>query len=796
MARHYPDDPRVQTVIEGLVDAFLCYGSVRSVAEALSRETGQTVYPNRIHGLLSLDRNRSINTSTLELLEQGLDSLSTPDDAESTRMRVEDEIRRTSTVNQALAGPTTIQEAGDIPGAVLERFLAPTALGLAPSGEDRVPTGIPDWTWQDTAVRQIGQDLAASQNPVLGVVIPTGGGKTRVGLRAALDFLHQSGNRDKHLVWVTHRVTLQTQARRQLQRLLREDEGLPRDASSIFDDRIHFVSIGRFSETRRTLGEKIGLIVLDEAHHAPAPSYSELVDSPHPKIYLTATPVRLDQVDIGLTKVSFAITYKELFRRYCLVEPKFLPPLDVFSLDWSTTTGLQELADYLLDHTERDFHKVLVATSKQERAEILCRTLQELLLDRPGHPLTATEIGYVHGGGNSVGARTPTEALDETQAWPAGIVISTHQLIGEGYDDPTIDSVVVTFPSTSIANLMQVAGRALRAAPGKTQAYVVQVRDSALQYYFNQRWLYQDISDRLRPDLLDIPWQSTEQLRTAIDEVLTAHQVPDAVRQRIRLQINQLAADTLGPPSVRLLLCGMNYYGPKEDFGNAAKWNAILVTDSDWTQFLQVFNQLSDSDEIVRDPHAFLARFISPDSRPDSSWKSYMDLVNAASYARDEISGYINPGSSHRSFTPGTHTSWLRYITFNFRPEIPPHLSDFLADAVNRHELFAQYIARSENWAAAVRLHLPLGGFAGYLLDRFQLGSFVEVRASLSEQLSTVEPMDQFAGVAAWRTQQMRVEFPLAIFDRLEVFMPAPALQRDFILLGESPAHEVNDQEK
>lgn len=39
----------------------------------------------------------------------------------------------------------------------------------------------------------------------------------------------------------------------------------------------------------------------------------------------------------------------------------------------------------------------------------------------------------------------------------------------------------------------QVVGRALRAAPGKTAARVIQVRESAVEYHFDQRWLRQDI---------------------------------------------------------------------------------------------------------------------------------------------------------------------------------------------------------------------------------------------------------------------------------------------------------------
>ena len=47
-----------------------------------------------------------------------------------------------------------------------------------------------------------------------------------------------------------------------------------------------------------------------------------------------------------------------------------------------------------------------------------------------------------------------------------GILIATAALVGEGFDDPAIDSVFVTYASESIGHLMQVAGRALRRQEG------------------------------------------------------------------------------------------------------------------------------------------------------------------------------------------------------------------------------------------------------------------------------------------------------------------------------------------
>src|SRR4051812_47698403 len=79
MARHYPSEPRVEVVVERLVELFLRLGSVNAVADALTHQAAgdgqQRIYPNRVHGLLTGDPTRSINTATLEALEAALDGI-------------------------------------------------------------------------------------------------------------------------------------------------------------------------------------------------------------------------------------------------------------------------------------------------------------------------------------------------------------------------------------------------------------------------------------------------------------------------------------------------------------------------------------------------------------------------------------------------------------------------------------------------------------------------------------------------------------------------------------------------
>src|SRR5882762_8921722 len=68
----------MQDVIQRLAELFLALGSVNAIAEALSERSAegeQRIYPNRIHGLLTGDPTRSINTATLDALESAIGAI-------------------------------------------------------------------------------------------------------------------------------------------------------------------------------------------------------------------------------------------------------------------------------------------------------------------------------------------------------------------------------------------------------------------------------------------------------------------------------------------------------------------------------------------------------------------------------------------------------------------------------------------------------------------------------------------------------------------------------------------------
>jgi superfamily II DNA or RNA helicase len=252
---------------------------------------------------------------------------------------------------------------------------------------------------------------------------------------------------------VTHRKRLAIQARRELQKMVTNGTPeLPEDAVALLANRVRFTLTTSLAD-ELAAGRTLHMIVVDEAHHAAAPSYKPIFDTQPslPGLFLTATPRRRDERLIGIDEVAYpAITYRGLFERGVLVEPTF----DTYLLSpdaWDSEPSLlDDFADYLLDRSQRDFVKTLVVASTVERLLALHTALDRALAARGDHILTADDIAWVHGNGSSMGA-TPDDFLDEFAGRTRGILVATASLLGEGFDDPSINAVVVTFPSTSPA---------------------------------------------------------------------------------------------------------------------------------------------------------------------------------------------------------------------------------------------------------------------------------------------------------------------------------------------------------
>jgi len=489
---------------------------------------------------------------------------------------------------------------------------------------------------------------------------------------------------------------------------------------------------------------------------------------------LTATPNRTDALPIGIDEIAFTITYRELAERRAVLTPKFLD-LPVDNFDWSPE-AIDDLVDFIVDRTAAEFTKVLVLAPRVDRVEEFYRALADRLpLD---HPLEQEDLGFVHGTGNSLGIGNE-DFLARFSNKPRAILISA-QLLLEGFDDPAINTVVLTYPSSSVIRLMQAAGRCVRYAPDKRAAYVVQARNDSLAYHFDQRWLYQEIDDFLRPRLKDVEYGSVAELRSAAADVLQAHNVDPAVSARLLTRIESVAPGE----TCRLFLYGLPYFGLGENFEADAKWSATLESPEVSNLLRALFNGFCALGADLSDPSDYLLRDgaahgLVKDTSPGSLWVAMTGLLTAGYFAKREVHGPTPIDSSgSRPYRANGATTWLKYVTFTYHPAVPAALAEFLSDCHNAEQVASLYLERVTEHAAAVKVPLPLGGCEAFLLDHAAKQELDGATSTLRTKLADAKPEDQFGVLAAFVAGAAYKNLPTRLLHRSEFLVNADRANR------------------
>ena len=220
------------------------------------------------------------------------------------------------------------------------------------------------------------------------------------------------------------------------------------------------------------------LIVVDEAHHSTANSYRQVLSN-FPQSYIlgvTATPIRLDGSGFrGLfDELVCGVTVRELIEMGSLSPFKYFAPDRSMSLvdvrkrggDYSAESienanpsesvaadCLKAYGDYL-----EGKQVVIFAVSVAHSQAIACS-------------FSACGIPAAHLDGNS-----DSDVRSQTMAaFREGRirVLTNCALFDEGLDIPGLDGVILARPTASLSRFLQMVGRALRPAPNKEYARII-----------------------------------------------------------------------------------------------------------------------------------------------------------------------------------------------------------------------------------------------------------------------------------------------------------------------------------
>ena len=363
--------------------------------------------------------------------------------------------------------------------------------------------------YQEDMVKRV-QEAFRHHDSVM-VQMPTGTGKTY--LFAALVGLFL-----KEEVWVVaHRRELVSQIKDTLEKFF----------SSLKSTSIKVISIQWLSRHYGEMEEKPGLIVIDEAHHALAETYAEVMNA-YPKakkLGLTATPYRLngkgftDLFDTLLCSWSmerFIAEGRLSLYDYYSIKPDSAAQLQIDSLQKRGADG---------DYQQKELNEVMDVKPSLKR---LCLTIKEYVPGKKGivyaisiqHAEHIAEFYRENGiKAVAISSKTPlAERQELIERFKASSLLSSLNstsdeievlvsvdLFSEGFDCPDVEFIQLARPTLSLAKYMQMVGRGLRVAEEKDYCVIL-----------DNVGLYK----RFGLPSVDRDWQSMFEGRTSLEDIL------------------------------------------------------------------------------------------------------------------------------------------------------------------------------------------------------------------------------------------------------------------------------------
>jgi superfamily II DNA or RNA helicase len=344
--------------------------------------------------------------------------------------------------------------------------------------------------YQLDAIEALRQGWADGRNR-LAVVLPTGAGKTVVFSHLAHRMLDDLGGR--RVLVIAHREELIEQA---ASKLLAVDPMLrvgivKAQRDDHHDADVIVASVQTLAVPRRREAIRdIGLIIVDECHHAAAPTYMEVLRhfgawDGVPTAGFTATMTREDG---GLAEVwedvVFRLDILDMISDgfLCDVRGKRIT-VDTLDLDKVRTRG-GDLVDGQLGKALEDSGAL----------DAIAKAYVDHASDRPGVVFTPT-VATAQACAAALTAAGITAApvwgdmgRDERRAtlarYEAGDVqvLTNCMVLTEGFDAPHTSCVVVARPTKSAGLYVQMVGRGLRPAPGKRDALLLDVMGAATRH--------------------------------------------------------------------------------------------------------------------------------------------------------------------------------------------------------------------------------------------------------------------------------------------------------------------------
>lgn len=190
------------------------------------------------------------------------------------------------------------------------------------------------------------------------------------------------------------------------------------------------------------------LILVDEAHHVPAFTWTNVV-SHFPaakKIFFTATPFRRDRKEI-VGRLAYSYPLSKAYEDHIFGDIGYYPVPDAPEIDLAIAKEAERI--FQKDKAEGFVHYMMVRTDSKEDA----KQLEQLYKAQTGLRLRRIDSSVTYSSINKTIEKLRQGELD-------GVICV--DMLGEGFDFPNLKIAAIHSPKKSLANTLQFIGRFAR----------------------------------------------------------------------------------------------------------------------------------------------------------------------------------------------------------------------------------------------------------------------------------------------------------------------------------------------
>ncbi|MEC3964595.1 DEAD/DEAH box helicase [Flagellimonas halotolerans] len=317
--------------------------------------------------------------------------------------------------------------------------------------------------------------------------LPTGGGKTVVFSEITRRFIEQTG---KKVMVLTHRIELSKQTSKMLKGFGVANKVINSEVKELYDQDNYMCFVAMVETLNNRLQEEkvkinnIGLVIIDEAHYN---SFRKLFKYFEDSTILgvTATPLSSN------IKLPMKDNYKHLIigeSIKSLIDKQFLAKANLYNYDVSLRTlKLGINGDYTVKSSDEFYSAHSMLGKLLTAYEEIAKGTKTLIFNNGINTSlyvyeTFKKAGYnVRHLDNKNTATERKEILDWFAKTPDAILTSV-SILTTGFDEPTVESIILNRATRSLTLYFQMIGRGSRVLPNKDEFNVIDMGNNIARF--------------------------------------------------------------------------------------------------------------------------------------------------------------------------------------------------------------------------------------------------------------------------------------------------------------------------